>query len=228
MLSSVWQRQFCVVTGTPVLCREGTPVLCCYGASHSHTHACVMLLPCACFVLRVCRQLKVLALSDNDKLSGELPACWLAHSSLQELQLAGLSDLHGPMPDLTGSSTSSSEELCGFGKLKYINMAGIIGDASLGFTGEAVRHGWGAAGVVDKADAEVLLGWRSLAMLWCGSVLHAPWCTTREPPSHSVLQCPGVAVFWMRLGAQPRDLPSHSVLSLLLLPSPPQGPCLRR
>jgi hypothetical protein len=79
----------------------------------------------------------VLALSDNDKLSGELPACWLGHSSLQELQLAGLSDLHGPLPDLTGSSSSSSSEaLCGFGKLKYVNMAGIIGDAGLGFTGE--------------------------------------------------------------------------------------------
>jgi hypothetical protein len=97
----------------------------------------------ACLLLTcVCRKLQVLSLSDNDKLSGELPACWLGHPSLQELQLAGLSDLHGPLPDLTveGSVTGSEEgrELCGFGKLKYINMAGIIGDAGLGFTGACV------------------------------------------------------------------------------------------
>lgn len=87
-------------------------------------------------------ELQVLSLSDNDKLSGQLPACWLGHSKLQELQLAGLSDLHGPLPDLTrddsssdDSSSSSQDALCGFGKLKYVNMAGVIGDAGLGFTG---------------------------------------------------------------------------------------------
>ena len=93
-----------------------------------------------------CSQLQVLSLSDNDKLSGSLPTCWLSHSSLQELQLAGLSDLHGALPDSTrsssgsstGGSSSSSEQLCGFGKLKYVNMAGIIGDAEQGLTGEAL------------------------------------------------------------------------------------------
>jgi hypothetical protein len=65
----------------------------------------------------------------------------MAHDTLQELQLAGLSDLHGRLPDLTSSSStrSSSEELCGFGKLKYINMAGIIGDAGFGFTGVMIK-----------------------------------------------------------------------------------------
>lgn len=89
-------------------------------------------------------QLQVLSLSDNDKLSGVLPSCWLSHDSLQELQLAGLSDLHGPLPDATrpeggGGVSSSSQDgglLCGFGKLKYVNMAGIIGDAEMGLTGE--------------------------------------------------------------------------------------------
>jgi hypothetical protein len=66
----------------------------------------------------------------------------MAHDTLQELQLAGLSDLHGRLPDLTSSSSSmrsSSEELCGFGRLKYINMAGIIGDAGFGFTGVLIK-----------------------------------------------------------------------------------------
>jgi hypothetical protein len=86
------------------------------------------------------RKLQVLSLSDNDKLSGELPPCWLSHPTLQELQLAGLSDLHGPLPDLAEEERATGSEdiartLCGFGNLKYINMAGIIGDAGLGFTG---------------------------------------------------------------------------------------------
>jgi hypothetical protein len=97
-----------------------------------------------CVAAYACSQLQVLSLSDNDKLSGSLPPCWLSHANLQELQLAGLSDLNGPLPDATHSSSSSgSEELCGFGKLKYVNMAGIIGDAEQGLTGQC-----GVTGVV--------------------------------------------------------------------------------
>lgn len=80
-------------------------------------------------------KLQVLSLSDNGKLSGSLASCWLTHSSLLELQLAGLSDLHGELPDMTQTVSAGSTPECGFGTLRYINMAGIIGDAGLGFTG---------------------------------------------------------------------------------------------
>jgi hypothetical protein len=91
--------------------------------------------------------LKSLLLSDNDKLAGSLPPCWLASKSLQELQLAGLSSLAGPLPQLASTapvpgrglrqSANPLSGICGFGLLKYINFAGIIGDNEQGFTGTA-------------------------------------------------------------------------------------------
>lgn len=134
----------------------------------------------------MCRRLQSLALSDNDKLSGTLHPCWLQSPTLQELQLAGLSGLTGPLPTLAGTSgypagpgrgllvthharkvpggasvyaargalfvgavtntrsllTDAASEAtdttsgCGFGGLKYINMAGVIGDAEQGLTGQ--------------------------------------------------------------------------------------------
>jgi hypothetical protein len=116
---------------------------------------CVCVCVCQCSTppaaLAPCSKLEVLSLSDNDRLTGSLPGCWLAHPSLHELQLAGLSGLTGPLPDITSapqpsSATSSTaaaagerdgEQLCGFGRLKYINLAGVIGDAGVGFTGAA-------------------------------------------------------------------------------------------
>lgn len=120
---------------------------------------CAGCAPCAVILQtqRVSSELQVLSLSDNDKLSGELPACWFGHSKLQELQLAGLSDLHGRLPDATQvSSGSAADVLCGFGKLKYINMAGIIGDAGLGFEGTK-------AGTVIRCGLGLLCGYSMLA-----------------------------------------------------------------
>lgn len=107
-----------------------------------------------------CRKLKSLLLSDNDKLAGALPPCWLASKFLQELQLAGLSSLSGPLPQLASISSIPGRGLrqnlnplsgvCGFGMLKYINFAGIIGDNEQGFTGTALLH---QTGVVYHATA---------------------------------------------------------------------------
>ena len=125
-------------------------------------------------------QLRVLSLSDNDKLSGSLPPCWLSHKNLQELQLAGLSDLSGPLPDATHSSSSSSssdssssssskEQLCGFGKLKYVNMAGIIGDAEQGLTGQCVATGW-AGGLGNGVESLSNCGTEGLLAYEAGAV----------------------------------------------------------
>jgi hypothetical protein len=134
-----------------------------------------------------CRNLKTLELSDNDNLSGSLPGCFLASQSLQELQLAGLSQLRGPLPlvttaDAAAASTASTaapvagggssasmpkrrallgemqqqqqqqQQGCGFGKLQYVNMAGVIGDQEPGLTGELrVRAGTARQAVYLKA-----------------------------------------------------------------------------
>eukprot|EP00775_Hariotina_reticulata_P007262 gene7262-7475_t len=101
--------------------------------------------PFSCELVESSMKLKSLLLSDNDKLAGPLPPCWLASKSLQELQLAGLSSLSGPLPQLASTSSIPGRGLrqnlnplsgvCGFGMLKYINFAGIIGDNEQGFTG---------------------------------------------------------------------------------------------
>jgi hypothetical protein len=121
--------------------------------------------PTRVFAFHSCRSLRTLELSDNDNLSGSLPSCFLTSDSLLELQLAGLSRLRGPLPVLTstagtaaatlpaGATAASSsasmpkrrallgevqqqrQQGCGFGKLQYINMAGVIGDQEPGLTG---------------------------------------------------------------------------------------------
>ncbi|KAF8065663.1 RCH2 [Scenedesmus sp. PABB004] len=92
--------------------------------------------PLGCELVAAGTRLKALALSDNDRLAGTLPPCWFASLSLQELQLAGLSRLSGPLPDAGAGAGSAS---CGFGTLRSINLAGVIGDDEAGLTGPLPR-----------------------------------------------------------------------------------------
>eukprot|EP00878_Enallax_costatus_P014853 GHUV01015548.1.p1 GENE.GHUV01015548.1~~GHUV01015548.1.p1 ORF type:complete len:538 (+),score=123.34 GHUV01015548.1:51-1616(+) len=64
--------------------------------------------PLSCEVVQQSRSLQSLSLSDNNQLSGTLPACWFESQSLQELQLAGLSGLKGPLPVVEGTSSDTS------------------------------------------------------------------------------------------------------------------------
>ncbi|WIA31462.1 hypothetical protein OEZ86_002357 [Tetradesmus obliquus] len=120
----------------------------------------------SCELLQAGKKLRTLELSDNDNLAGSLPGCFLESASLQELQLAGLSRMRGPLPLLSsskdaatpaaaaaaaaGSSDASmpkrrallgepqqqqQQQGCEFGKLQYVNMAGVIGDQEPGLTG---------------------------------------------------------------------------------------------